>query len=55
MWGRVISFLLSIILAPILLPVTIVASICENILIAWGQTRHWIIAKLDMKRRKGHE
>lgn len=55
MWGRVIASLLSYILLPILLPVTIIASICENILIAWGQFRHWIITKLDIKRTNRHE
>ncbi len=55
MWGRVIVSLLSFILLPVLLPVTILEGICENILIAWGQIRRWIITKLDIKRIKRHE
>lgn len=55
MWGRVIASLLSFILLPILLPVIILESICVNIMIAWGQFRHWIITKLDIKRNNRHE
>lgn len=55
MWGRVIVNLLSIVLIPILLPATILESICVNILIAWGQIRHAIIIKLDINRNKRHE
>lgn len=55
MWGRVIASLLSFILLPILLPVTIIESICTNILLAWGQFRHWIITKLDIKRTNRYE
>lgn len=55
MWGRIIASLLSFILSPILLPVTLLETICTNILIAWGQFRHWIITKLDIKRTNRHE
>ncbi len=55
MWGRVIASLLSFILLPILLPIMILESICVNIMIAWGQFRHWIITKLDIKRNNRHE
>lgn len=52
MWGRVIVMLLTILFSPILMALSIVDSTCEILYKWWTKLCHWIIAKLDTKKRR---
>lgn len=54
MWGRIISWLLSFFLSPIMIPVAVMEYFCGGILSGLAKVRRWITVKLDYNNHK-HE
>lgn len=50
--GKILATILSVVISPVLLILTLIGALCDYLLFWWSRFRHWICIKLDGNSEK---